>query len=55
MLVALTGAICGDILFSDGTPAEWTGIATMVIGCWTTIVASYFGTASYEKIKNNGA
>lgn len=51
MLVLLTGTMCGDVLWSDGTPAEWTGIATMVIGCWTTVVLGYFTSATVEKIK----
>lgn len=32
-------------------PNKWTGLGTMVIGCFTGIVTTYAIAATYEKIK----
>ena len=47
LLVMLYRLALGD------DPNSWTGIATMVIGCFTAIVTAYAVAASYEKVKLN--
>lgn len=33
-------------------PTAWTGIATVVLGCFVTIVTTYAITATVEQVKN---
>lgn len=43
--------VMGYRLAQGDDPNTWTGIATMVLGCFTAIVTAYAVAASYEKVK----
>lgn len=51
VLIFVTFVMCYRLIQGDD-PNAWTGIATMVLGCFTAIVGAYAVTATYEKVKS---
>lgn len=51
-LLAVTATMLYRLILGDD-PNQWTGIATMVLGCFTAIVGTYAITATVEANNND--